>query len=260
MSDSDFNCVCSDLTLDNGAVSYEPDGSGVERGVGSVATHTCRIGFRLVIAGQNTIAPQNTRTCNISGRWDNEDLECKKIICPDPPISNGIVNISPPDRSFESRTEYICDPGFALKGDGNRVCQMNGNWNGSDPECADCSAALQDPNCNECGFDKDGMAVCVACKAGYTAVDGKCEEITAAASGSSCDTGCIIGIVLAILGAIILSVVVVLVVYAVYRYLSNPATKLAKAGTEGLNGVARDNPLYLPPEEIVGDVGDVETA
>ena len=56
------------------------------------------------------------------------------------------------------------------------------------------------------------------------------------ASTSSCDTGCIIGIVLAILGAIILSIVVVLVVYAVYRYLSNPATKLAKTGTEGLNG------------------------
>ena len=59
---------------------------------------------------------------------------------------------------------------------------------------------------------------------------------TPGASSSSCDTGCIIGIVLAILGAIILSVVVALVVYAVYRYLSNPATKLAKTGTEGLNG------------------------
>jgi hypothetical protein len=116
------------------------------------------------------------------------------------------------------------------------------------------------------------MAVCTECKPGYTAKDGKCEKddgmcsefrisdvfikfyfsypppllflppppppktVNTSASTSSCNIGCIIGIVLAILGAIILSIVVVLVVYAVYRYLSNPATKLAKAGTEGLNG------------------------
>ena len=118
------------------------------------------------------------------------------------------------------------------------------------------------------------MAICTECKADYTLIAGKCEENgiycefniseistfifsttplppslsvspplplppstgDTSASTSTCGTGCIIGIVLAILGAIILSIVVVLVVYAVYRYLSNPATKLAKAGTEGLNG------------------------
>lgn len=55
-------------------------------------------------------------------------------------------------------------------------------------------------------------------------------------TGSRCSPGCIAGIVLAIIGAAIMAVVVALVVYAVYSYLSNPATKLAKAGTEGLNG------------------------
>ena len=59
---------------------------------------------------------------------------------------------------------------------------------------------------------------------------------TSGQSSSSCSPGCIAGIVLAILGAIIMAIVVALVVYAVYSYLSNPATKLAKAGTEGLNG------------------------
>ena len=39
--------VCPALTLTNGVVSYSDVGSGVERDVGSVATHTCNLGYRL---------------------------------------------------------------------------------------------------------------------------------------------------------------------------------------------------------------------
>ena len=97
---------------------------------------------------------------------------------------------------------------------------------------------LDDPNCMECVFDASGNPICGECTGGFElGADGKCSAPgTTSQSGSSCDTGCIVGIVLAILGAIIMAVVVALVVYAVYSYLSNPATKLAKAGTEGLNG------------------------
>ena len=129
------------------------------------------------------------------------------------------------------------------------------------PHIVDCSKALDDDsNCLRCGLDGSNVPICVECKDGFVLRNGKCEIAgmffwvhhfcimslhlffnssptgSTDASTSSCNTGCIIGIVLAILGAIILSIVVALVVYAVYRYLSDPATKLAKAGTEGLNG------------------------
>ena len=41
---------------------------------------------------------------------------------------------------------------------------------------ANCSIALQDPNCLTCGFDDSGMAICTECRAGYTAVDGQCTD------------------------------------------------------------------------------------
>ena len=60
-----------------------------------------------------------------------------KVVCPDLDIMNGDVTISPADRGLMSRTMYECDPGFALKGSGNRVCQIDDTWNGTDPECGE---------------------------------------------------------------------------------------------------------------------------
>ena len=59
----------------------------------------------------------------------------ERIICPDLTIANGVVGTSPPGQVFMSRTIYSCNDGFALKGDGNRVCQIDSMWNGTDPEC-----------------------------------------------------------------------------------------------------------------------------
>ena len=61
--------VCPPLTLGNGIVSYSME-MGVERNVGSVATHTCISGYRLLMQDG-----RNTRTCNISG-WSGQDFIC----------------------------------------------------------------------------------------------------------------------------------------------------------------------------------------
>ena len=67
--------VCPALTLTNGVVSYSVEPSGVERDIGSVATHTCNSGYRLEV--NNTQAVGNTRTCNISGPgWSGQDFMC----------------------------------------------------------------------------------------------------------------------------------------------------------------------------------------
>ena len=56
-------------------------------------------------------------------------------MCPPLSIMNGIVGSSPPDWVFNSTSVYTCEEGYALKGDGNRVCRIDGTWNGTDPEC-----------------------------------------------------------------------------------------------------------------------------
>ena len=61
--------VCPPLTLGNGTVSYSME-MGVERNVGSVATHTCISGYRLLMQDGG-----NIRTCNISG-WSSQDFIC----------------------------------------------------------------------------------------------------------------------------------------------------------------------------------------
>ena len=61
--------VCPALSLDNGIVSHSVE-MGVERNIGSVATHTCDSGFRLIPQGMG-----NTRTCSISG-WSDPGFMC----------------------------------------------------------------------------------------------------------------------------------------------------------------------------------------
>ena len=78
------------------------------------------------------------RTCvcmHVLTHTTHAHTSTERIICPDLSIMNGVVGTSPPGRVFMSRTIYTCNDDFALKGDGNRVCQMNSTWNGTDPEC-----------------------------------------------------------------------------------------------------------------------------
>ena len=66
-----LHTVCPPLTLGNGTVSYSTE-MGVERNVGSVATHTCISGYGLLMQDVG-----NTRTCNING-WSGQDFICRE--------------------------------------------------------------------------------------------------------------------------------------------------------------------------------------
>ena len=67
------HAVCPPLTLGSGTVSYSIE-MGVERNIGSVATHTCISGYRLLMQDGG-----NTRTCNISG-WSGQDFICGEYL------------------------------------------------------------------------------------------------------------------------------------------------------------------------------------
>ena len=61
--------VCSDLTLENGAVRYLPAG---RPDIESMAIHICNPGYRLS-------SPQvgNTRTCSMNG-WTDQNFTCER--------------------------------------------------------------------------------------------------------------------------------------------------------------------------------------
>ena len=50
-----------------------------------------------------------------------------------PSISGGVVCYN--GTTIGSRVVYICNDGFILVGGETRVCQSDGNWNGSIPQC-----------------------------------------------------------------------------------------------------------------------------
>ena len=39
---------------------------------------------------------------------------------------------------------YTCDPDFSLDGDAERVCQSDGQWNGSNPACQGMKLSMHD--------------------------------------------------------------------------------------------------------------------
>ena len=58
------------------------------------------------------------------------------IQCPQLTIANGQVTVNPQRQLPNSRATYTCNPGFVLRGDGTRICQVDGTWSGTKPECA----------------------------------------------------------------------------------------------------------------------------
>ena len=67
------------------------------------------------------------------------------------PIPNGVVCYN---RTTTLEAVYICHDGFYQNGTATRVCQNDGRWSGSIPEC------LQDP-------DKEGINSCLGSNCSY---------------------------------------------------------------------------------------------
>lgn len=94
---------------------------------GSVATYSCRTGYRVV-------SGDLARTCGNDGNWSGDQLSCKAITCDSlqSPV-NGVVSLS--GNSFRDTATYSCNPGYVLYGNGIRECGMDGQWGGKAAEC-----------------------------------------------------------------------------------------------------------------------------
>lgn len=243
-NDMTFDCGCGTLSINNGDVSY----TAAQR-VGSVATYTCNEGAGYILP----LGTPTQRTCALNG-WSGSSPTCQLHDCKETSLT------SPPNgdyslqegmaTTFGARVTYKCNDGYNLVGEMTvRECTLQG-WSGSTPRCE--KKVLTCPNCNSGTCDEDtGTCVCPDGKSGDNCLDDVQKEESS--SGSACGTPCIIGIVLAVVGAVILVAIVAGVAYGIFSYLNHPDTKMAKFDNENFNGVARDNPLYVDPEAVVGD-------
>ena len=60
-------------------------------------------------------------------------IDCAMLM----PPSNGRLDINPSTTAPGGfMATYFCDEGYDLVGNSSRVCQVDGSWTGSDPNCA----------------------------------------------------------------------------------------------------------------------------
>ncbi|CAH8530547.1 unnamed protein product [Schistosoma turkestanicum] len=87
------------------------------------------------------------RICLENGSWSGDEVICKAITCTEPPI---ILNGHSVINSLNVNGTQIsqCDEGYELHGSYQRVCQVNGKWNGEEPYCKkrDCGPPPQIQN------------------------------------------------------------------------------------------------------------------
>ncbi|EMP30778.1 Sushi, von Willebrand factor type A, EGF and pentraxin domain-containing protein 1 [Chelonia mydas] len=111
------------LPLPNGEII------GSEYGVGKEIQYRCSEGY--------TLHGAFILTCQADGTWDREAPYCEPVKCgPPEDISHGFLNSS--GFSYGEYTQYVCFPGYELRGNPLRQCLSNGSWGGSLPSCLPC--------------------------------------------------------------------------------------------------------------------------
>ena len=57
------------------------------------------------------------------------------VQCPELTVNNGAVVVVPSDRLLSSVATYSCSDDYRLRGNRERVCEMDSMWSGTDPLC-----------------------------------------------------------------------------------------------------------------------------
>jgi hypothetical protein len=240
------DCPDSLGTVGNGRVEYSQNATGESYSPGTTATVACN--DRYETDGYGAI-------CSNAGTWNSTLPNCTVIECGEvPTLVNGKVSGVPATTEVGAVATYECDTDYIFKDEMNtRTCQSDKTWSNEDLEC------MCPEGCNVC-TEVDGKVSCTTCEDSLelNADDNSCRKKSTGGGGGNGPCGkdniiCII-IPIAILLAIILAVAVAAAVYAYYRWKQAPATKLKGKDPEGINGVARDNPLYLDPTTVAEEV------
>ncbi|XP_069128762.1 sushi, von Willebrand factor type A, EGF and pentraxin domain-containing protein 1-like [Argopecten irradians] len=129
---------------------------------GDEVVYQCNVGYE--IEGSTSLE------CQADGSWSPSPPTCSPVECPAlRNIRNGLVTTL--GRTFTSKSEYSCDPGYELEGESVRICQPEGFWSGSAPSCqpGSCSTPLPIPNGNVDFKElRLGSVATYECDPGYT--------------------------------------------------------------------------------------------
>ena len=72
--------------------------------------------------------------CLSTGRWSFSMPECIPIACPEPTISNGVIE-APDGYLYNNIISISCIEGYVLNGNPELICQSNGKWSNAVTKC-----------------------------------------------------------------------------------------------------------------------------
>ena len=108
---------------------------------GEYVYYKCRVGYE--ISGNDLLQ------CNEIGEWVGQTPKCRMISCGPPPvIHRATTTVS--RHTYGSRTTYLCNRGYILRGSNTLVCMGNGTWV---PPASTLVDVTQVPRCDpvDCG-------------------------------------------------------------------------------------------------------------
>ncbi|XP_062818489.1 CUB and sushi domain-containing protein 2 isoform X3 [Anolis carolinensis] len=134
--------------------------------VGSVVRYSCLQGRSLI--------GNSTRMCQLDGRWSGSLPHCSgsnQGLCGDPGIPSHGIRHGGDELGVESTISFSCEPGYTLRGSLQRVCQANGTWSGTQPECEVISCGNPGTPSNARVIFNDGLvfasSIIYKCREGY---------------------------------------------------------------------------------------------
>ncbi|XP_065189168.1 P-selectin-like isoform X2 [Sycon ciliatum] len=162
-SNTTSTCVPKCLQIKCPALRPPQSGKTVEIFPG-IVFYACNAGFKLV--GTSALR------CMANGSWSTSMPQCNRILClPFAPPKNGTFVRS--SRRVFGITEFVCNEGYALKGQRSSVCKEDGTWSSNAPSCEEiqCSA-LAEPDNGIIGRTSHGVygVTVFACNEGYSLI------------------------------------------------------------------------------------------
>ncbi|XP_048355110.1 CUB and sushi domain-containing protein 1-like isoform X3 [Sphaerodactylus townsendi] len=140
--------------------------SGDAYTVGSVVRYSC--------LERRSLIGNSTRMCQLDGRWSGSLPHCSGRIqglCGDPGIPSHGIRHGGNDLGAESTVWFSCEPGYTLRGSLQRLCQANGSWSGTQPECEVISCGNPGTPSNARVVSYDGLefskSIVYKCRDGY---------------------------------------------------------------------------------------------
>lgn len=81
-------------------------------------------------------------------------------MCGDPGIPSHGIGLGD-EFGVDSMVRFSCEPGYTLRGSSERICQANGSWSGTQPECEGITRLL-----SRCPLGVIGAVLCPALPCG----------------------------------------------------------------------------------------------